>query len=685
MNEFEALLNEYLPEEKKKGEIIEGIILRKEKDFSYLDVNDKLEGKIFTREIEDSNLGDIVEVKILRNDGENIIVSKFLLDREKEFASYETGDIVSGEIIEKIKGGYKVKLGKNIAFLPFSLSNLRRDDEYKNKKFKFLIIDKDIKNMTLSRNDLVKKEEEDFYSSLHVGEIVEGKIKEILDFGLIIDLDKTTGFVHISEIDWSLVKDLKALFTEGESVTSKIIELDKENKKIKLSIKQVKEDPWTDFLKNNKLGDEIEVEVKEIMPFGLVVEINKNRGFIHISEISWHSIEELSKFYKEDQKLKAKIIEIDEKARNYKLSIKQLEENPWEKLADEHRIGDVVEGKIEKILDFAILPNIKGVLGFIHISEISWTGQLGVTENFKIGDLVKAKIIEFDKETKTFKLSVKRLGEDPWAKIKDEFHKGDIIEREIKEIFDFALLVDITEGVEGMVHISEISYRRITHIKDKFSVGEKIKVKILEFNEEKRRVSLSMKAVLDDIWAKINDKYTVNQIVKGTVINIQEYGMFLEMEDGLEVFIHHNDFSWERNQKADYKMGDILDFKILKIDEKDKKISGGIKQLTISPWKEVEDSYKIGNKVKVVIEKQIDSGLLVKLTDRFSGLIPKKEASKENESIEYNNGDEVEAVIIEMNEKKKSVILSIKRVSEMEEEKELKELLAIYGVDKTED
>ena len=187
MNEFEALLNEYLPEEKKKGEIIEGIILRKEKDFSYLDVNDKLEGKIFTREIEDSNLGDTVEVKILRNDGENIIVSKFLLDREKEFASYETGDIVSGEITEKIKGGYKVKLGKNIAFLPFSLSNLRRDDEYKNKKFKFLIIDKDIKNMTLSRNDLVKKEEEDFYSSLHVGEVVEGKIKEILDFGLIID------------------------------------------------------------------------------------------------------------------------------------------------------------------------------------------------------------------------------------------------------------------------------------------------------------------------------------------------------------------------------------------------------------------------------------------------------------------------------------------------------------------
>ena len=685
MDEFEALLDEYLPEEKKKGEMIEGTLLRKEKDFSYLDVNDKLEGKIFTREIEDLSLGSIVEVKILRNDGENIIVSKFLLDKEKEFASYETGDIVSGEITEKIKGGYKVRLGKNIGFLPFSLSNLRRDDEYKNKKFKFLVIDKDMRNMTLSRNDLVKREEEDYYSSIHTGDTLEGKIKEILDFGLIIDLEKTTGFIHISEVDWSSVKDLKRLFTEGDLIKSKVIELDKENKKIKLSIKQMMEDPWVSFLEKNKVGAEVEVEVKEIMPFGLVVETNKNRGFIHISEVSWHSIEELSKFYTEGQKIKAKIIEIDEKARNYKLSIKQLEENPWEKLSEVYKIGDIVEGKIEKILDFAILPNINDVLGFIHISEVSWINQPDILENFKIGDMVKAKIIEFDKDSKTFKLSIKHLEEDPWSKIKEEFQKGDILEREIKEILDFALLVDITKGVEGMVHISEISYRRITNLKEKFSVGEKIKVKILEFNEEKRRMSLSIKAVFDDIWAKINDKYIINQTLKGKVINIQEYGIFLELEDGLEVFIHHNDFSWERNQKIDYKLGDILEFKVLKIDEKDKKISGGIKQLTTSPWKEMEESFKVGNKVKVFVEKQIENGFIVKLTDRFSGFIPKREAGKENENIDYNIGDEVEAVIIEMNEKKKSVILSIKRVKEMEEEQELKELLEIYGVDRKED
>lgn len=682
MNEFETLLNEYLPEEKKKGELIEGIILRKEKDFSYLDVNDKLEGKIYTNEIENLNIGEVVEVKIIRNDGENIIVSKFLLDKEKEFASYETGDIVSGEIIEKIKGGYRVKLGKNIGFLPFSISNLRRDDEYKNKKFKFLIIDKDTKNLTLSRSDLVRKEEEDFYTGIQKGDVLEGKVKEILDFGLIIDLGKTTAFLHISEVDWSSVKDLKQLFSVDETIKAKIIELDKENKKIKLSIKQLKEDPWTLFIAKYKTGDILEAEISEVMPFGIVVEHEHNRGFIHISEISWHPIEELSKFYSEGQKIKARIIEIDEMGRNYKLSVKQLDENPWDKLAEKYKVGDIVEGVIEKILDFAVLPSVDDVLGFIHISEISWGTHTGIIDKFKLGDTVKAKIIEMDKDAKIFKLSIKRLSEDPWGSVKEKYQKGQVLEREIKEILDFALLVEIEENVEGMVHISEISYRRVNNLKDKFSVGEKIKFKILEFNEEKRRLSLSMKAILDDIWADINGKYSLNQEVSGKVINIQDYGIFLELENGLEVFIHRNDFSWEKEGHKEYKLGDIINLKILKIDEKEKKVSGGVKQLTLSPWKEMENQYKVGNKIKGTVENEIENGYIIKLTDRFSALLPKKELL---ENTALTKGEAIEAIITEMNEKRKSVILSVKKISEMEEEKELKELLEIYGVKKEEE
>ena len=331
--------------------------------------------------------------------------------------------------------------------------------------------------------------------------------------------------------------------------------------------------------------------------------------------------------------------------------------------------------------DFAILPSVDDVLGFIHISEISWGAHTGVIEQFKLGDTVKAKIIELNKDAKIFKLSIKRLSSDPWETVKEKYQKGQILEREIKEILDFALLVEMEENVEGMVHISEISYRRVNNLKEKFTVGEKIKFKILEFNEEKRRVSLSMKAILDDIWANIHDKYTLNQEVSGKVINIQEYGIFAELEDGLEVFIHRNDFSWEKEEHKEYKLGDIVNFRILKIDEKEKKISGGIKQLTQSPWKEMESMYKIGNKVKVSVENEIENGYIVKLTDRFSALIPKKELP-ENTTLAV--GDTVEGIITEMHEKRKSVILSVKKISEMEEEKELKELLEIYGVKKEE-
>ncbi|MFZ1602397.1 MAG: S1 RNA-binding domain-containing protein, partial [Leptotrichiaceae bacterium] len=209
---FEQMLNDYLPEDKKKGDMIEATIMRKDTEFSYLDLNNKLEGRILTRELENYNIGDKIDVKVIRTDDENIIVSKFLLDREKEFASYEESEMLTGEITKKVKGGYTVKIGKNEAFLPFSLSAIGKDEDCIGKKYKFLVKEKSRNSIKLSRIDLVKKEEEEFIDSLNVGDIVLGKVKQILDFGLVLDLGKITGFVHISEISWEQVSDLIKMF-----------------------------------------------------------------------------------------------------------------------------------------------------------------------------------------------------------------------------------------------------------------------------------------------------------------------------------------------------------------------------------------------------------------------------------------------------------------------------------------
>lgn len=595
---FEEMLNDYLPEEKKSGDVITGIITRKDMDFAYLDLSGKQEGRILIREVEDFNVGDTIEVKVLRNDEEYVIVSKFLLDKAREFLSYEVDEIVTGTILKKIKGGYSVRVGKNEAFLPFSLASLERDKDYTEEKFKFLIKEKGRNNLTISRTDLVKKEELDYFNSINVGDIVDGKVKEVLDFGVILELGPTTGFIHISEVSWDQVSDLIEKFGINDIVKAKIIEKDDEKRKIKLSLKQLEVDPWIEFKNTHTVGDTVKGTVKEVLDFGLVVEISRNKGFVHISELAWNNAAKVLKQYKE-------------------------------------------------------------------------------------GDIIEAKIISIDDEKKNIKLSVKQLLENPWDSVKEKYSIGDVLERPIAEVFEFGLLVELEKGIEGLLHVSDLAYRRVSNLPSKYNVGENIKFKIINFNNEKNRLSLSAKALLDDVWEKIDEKYNVGDIVKGKVINVQDYGIFIEIQEGIEVFIHKNEFSWDKNENKEYRTGDEVEFKIINIDKSEKKIGGSIKQLTVSPWKEAAEQYKKGNKVTVPITSIQENFVLVKLTDRFDGMIPKKELTEEflkEISEKFSVGDEVEAIVTELNEKKKSILLSVKRIKEIEESKEMEELMKKYGV-----
>ena len=595
---FEEMLNDYLPEEKKSGDVIMGIITRKDMDFAYLDLSGKQEGRILIREVEDFNVGDTIEVKVLRSDEEYVIVSKFLLDKAREFLSYEVDEIVTGTILKKIKGGYSVRVGKNEAFLPFSLASLEKDKDYTEEKFNFLIKEKGRNNLTISRTDLVKKEELDYFNSINVGDIVNGKVKEVLDFGVILELGPTTGFIHISEVSWDQVSDLIEKFGINDIVKAKIIEKDDEKRKIKLSLKQLEVDPWIEFKNTHTVGDTVKGTVKEVLDFGLVVEISRNKGFVHISELAWNNAAKVLKEYKE-------------------------------------------------------------------------------------GDAIEAKIISIDDEKKNIKLSVKQLLENPWDSVKEKYSIGDVLERPIAEVFEFGLLVELEKGIEGLLHVSDLAYRRVSNLPSKYNVGENIKFKIINFNNEKNRLSLSAKALLDDVWEKIEEKYNVGDIVKGKVINVQDYGIFIEIQEGIEVFIHKNEFSWDKNENKEYRTGDEVEFKIINIDKSEKKIGGSIKQLTVSPWKEAAEQYKKGNKVTVPITSIQENFVLVKLTDRFDGMIPKKELTEEflkEISEKFSVGDEVEAIVTELNEKKKSIVLSVKRIKEIEESKEMGELMKKYGV-----
>lgn len=597
---FVEMLPNYLPEERKRGDVIEGVISRKEIEFGYLDLNSKKEGRILVREIEDFNVGDKIEVKILREDENNIVVSKFLLDKAKEFASYNVNDIVTGEISKKIKGGYVVKIGKNEAFLPFSLARFEKDKDYTGQKFKFLIKEKSKNKIMVSRSDLIKIEEEKYFENINVGDVVTGKIKEVLDFGLVVDLGAINGFVHISEISWNPVDDLVQKFGINDEISAKVIEKDTEKNKLKLSIKQ-------------------------------------------------------------------------------------LSQNPWEIFEEKHKIGDTVKVRVTEILDFGIVGNILGsdISGFVHFSELAWNKGAKELKNYKVGDEFDAKIIEIESAKRNVKLSVKQLVENPWEKVKENYKVGDVLERPISEIFDFGLLIEVEKDVDGLLHITDLAYKKVSNLASKYKVGDIIKSKIIGFNDEKNRISLSVKAIFDEKWENLENNYDLTQVLKGKVVNVQDYGIFVEIEEGIEAFIHKNEFSWNKREKKSYKVGDEVEFKIIVMDKIEKKLAGSIKQLTKSPWTEVTEQYKVGNIVNTQIEEVTENFVLVKLTDRFNGIIPKRELSEhflKNISESFNVGDKVTAIITDINDKKKSIALSIRRVHQMEEKKEMEELLKIYGV-----
>ena len=278
---------------------------------------------------------------------------------------------------------------------------------------------------------------------------------------------------------------------------------------------------------------------------------------------------------------------------------------------------------------------------------------------------------------------MKQLTENPWNSVKEKYKIGEILERPIVEVFEFGLLVELEKDIEGLLHISDLSYRKISNLNNKYKIGDKIKFKISRFNDEKNRISLSAKALIDDIWNSIDGIYSLGDVVSGKIINIQEYGIFAELDNGIEIFIHKNEFSWNKEEYKEYKIGDNIEIKIINLEKEAKKLGGSIKQLTVSPWKEASEQYKIGNKVSVPIIEIQDNFILVKLTERFNGVIPKKELTEEflkDISEKSLIGDIIDAVVIDLNEKRKSIVLSAKRIKELEEKKELDELMKKYGV-----
>ncbi len=511
---FQHLYEESL-REIQEGEILKGRVIEINKDYVIIDIGYKSEGQVHVREFmgEDGELtvsvGDEVDVFLERKEGDEgfVVLSKAKADQILMWDTIEdalnSGSIVEGRIIQRVKGGFIVDLKGIHAFLPGSHVDIRpvqKMDSLIGNVFRFKVLkaNKIKGNIILSRRVLLEeertKERERLLATLEEGEVIEGVVKNITDYGVFIDLGGLDGLLHITDISWGRVVKPSEHFSIGDRVTVRVLRFDKETGKVSLGFKQLKPDPWEGIDERYPVGTKVKGRVVNITDYGAFVEIESGvEGLVHVSEMSWTKrIRHPSQKVSVNDEVEVVILSIDKENKRLSLGMKQLEPNPWDIIAEKYSKGSKVKGKITNITDFGIFVEIEeGIDGLVHRSDISWAKtNKQPSELFKVGEEVEAVVLNIDRDNERFSLGIKQLEKDPWKDIADRYHPGMSLHGKVTNIADFGVFVELEEGIEGLIHISEFGRNREKVVLPE--VNEEINVEILNIDPEERKIGLSI-------------------------------------------------------------------------------------------------------------------------------------------------------------------------------------------------
>ena len=500
-----------------EGEVVTGRVISIDKDHVLVDIGYKSEGQVRIQEFLDESgnvtakIGDAIEVMVewWDDEDERVLLSKDKAANIKVWEaikqSYDEEGTVKGTISNRVKGGFSVDIGVP-AFLPGSQADLRpirNLDDMVGKEFDFKILKYNRKrsNIVLSRRAILEKEMEEKRSTtlatIHEGKIVEGAVKNITEYGVFVDLGGVDGLLHITDISWGRVKHPSELFSIGDSVTVKILNLDLENERVSLGMKQLNEDPWTLAAEKYAVSSRVTGKVVSLTDYGAFIELEEGiEGLIHVSEMSWtRKIRHPSKVVSVGEKVEAVVLDIKPESRRISLGMKQVVPNPWDVISEKYPIGTTIEGKIKNITDFGLFIGIdEGIDGLVHISDISWIKRIKhPSELFKKGDVVQAIVLDIEKEHERFSLGIKQLQDDPWASVAERYEVGKEITGTVTNLTDFGIFVELEEGIEGLVHVSEISKEKIKTPTEKFKIGDVISARVMNINSDERRIGLSIK------------------------------------------------------------------------------------------------------------------------------------------------------------------------------------------------
>jgi len=517
-SEFEAMFEESL-RAVKPGGVVKGRVVGITSTHVLIDVGYKSEGQIPIHEFTDRQgnvnvkVGDDVDVYFDSSESESggIQLSRLRAENLKVWdeieKAFNEGRGIEGLIVGKVKGGFKVDIGIP-AFLPGSHVDIRPNrnlDRFIGTKDRFAILkfNRMRGNVVLSRRELLEKErgelKQEILKILEEGVILEGVIKNITGYGAFVDLGGIDGILHISDMSWGRISHPSEIVQVGETVKVVVLKFDTEKERISLGMKQLTPDPWQTVAEKYRIGTRVQGKVISIMDYGAFVELESGiEGLIHISEMSWtRKVTHPSKLLQVNQQVEVVVLNVDPGHRRISLGLKQVMDNPWEAARDKYPVGAVVSGPVRNITDFGIFVGIEeGIDGLVHISDLHWTKKVKhPSELYKKGDIVEAKVLGVNVENERFSLGIKQMTPDPWKAVADKYPVGSKLKGQVTSVPDFGVFVRIDEGVEGLIHVSQLSTERVDKPSSLYKVGDEVEAEVVSIDLNDRKIGLSVRAL----------------------------------------------------------------------------------------------------------------------------------------------------------------------------------------------
>ena len=502
------------------GDVTIGEVIGTVDDYVLVDVGDKAESYIAKSEFRldegiEFKIGDTFEVFVERRKDEGGL----LLSREKAIAIKVWEDIakiqeedgtIDGRIENRVKGGMSVDIGV-LAFLPYSQIDLRPVKDLdaligENYSFKILKFNRKRNNVVISRRAILEEERkklrEKMRSVLKEGQIIKGAITNITDYGLFVDMGGIDGLCHITDLSWGRVSHPSKIYKVGDEIEVKVLKYDRETDRVSLGVKQLRPDPWATVADRYPVSEKTGGKVVSITDYGVFVELEEGvEGLIHISEMTWaKKPRHPSKMVSIGDAIEVMVLNVEPETKRISLGMKQLMENPWDRVTDNYPAGSIIEGKIKNITDFGIFIGIEeGIDGLIHVSDLSWTERIKhPTEKYSKGETIQAVVLKIDKENERFSLGIKQLEPDPWQAAYNNYPSGTVVEGEITNVTDFGVFVKLEEGIEGLVHVSEISKDKVKTPVGLYQVGDMLQAIVINVSPKDRKIGLSIKTLESD-------------------------------------------------------------------------------------------------------------------------------------------------------------------------------------------